>query len=144
MDARLSYLLDREAGGELTPMEARELARRRSVSGTARREAAAWARVEEELRGALADAPPLAVERIAARVTQRVAHRRVQRPWVAAASLALVGGLAWAVPGPIRPTATSAPPEATSTAPPGPWTGPPVEVRLDERAEGGGLVQIDF
>jgi hypothetical protein len=77
-------------------------------------------------------------------VTQRVAHRRVQRPWVAAASLALLGGLAWAVPGSLPPRALSAPPEAASPAPPGPRTGPPVELRLDERVEAAGLVRIDF
>ncbi len=139
MDARSRYLRQREADGELTPVEARELARtleaRTAAARAATRESEGWQRFEAELRSMLDQAPPLAIERIAARVEQRVAKQQTRRPWVAAASLVILGALAAA-------PAARAPHEQVHEAPAIP--APPVEVRVDGVGEAGGLVPIDF
>lgn len=166
MDARTRHLIERGADGELTPVERRELARSAAASTSAaaqlRREAEAWQRVESGLRGMLDQAPPLDVERIAARVEQRVGRQRAQRPWVAAASVVLIGGLALGVvevpggtgagsaTGFAASVAGSAAAATPGAAGPGAapraaaFPAPPVEVHVEGAGEAAGLVRIDF
>lgn len=148
MDPRLRHLLDRALDGELTPLEHAELTRLRARCPEARREAAAWDRMRAGLTATLDQAPPLDLDRLARKIERDVRQQRSRRPLVAAASLVVLGALAAAGAtdgvrmAEVADTAASA--HASTELHVARVVGPPVEVRVEESSEGGGLVQIEF
>lgn len=148
MDARLRHLLDRALDGELTPLEHAELTRLRARCPEARREAAAWDRMRAGLTATLDQAPPLDLDRLARKIERDVRQQRSRRPLVAAASLVVLGALAaaGATDGvrEVERTSAAAGAHARAALQVARVVGPPVEVRVEESSEGGGLVQIEF
>lgn len=148
MDARLRHLLDRALDGELTPLEHAELTRLRARCPEARREAAAWDRMRAGLTATLDQAPPLDLDRLARKIERDVRQQRSRRPLVAAASLVVLGALAaaGATDGlrEVERTSAAAGAHARAELQVARVVGPPVEVRVEESSEGGGLVQIEF
>lgn len=148
MDPRLRHLLDRALDGELTPLEHAELTRLRARCPEARREAAAWDRMRAGLTATLDQAPPLDLDRLARKIERDVRQQRSRRPLVAAASLVVLGALAaaGATDGlrEVERTSAAAREHARAELQVARVMGPPVEVRVEESSEGGGLVQIEF
>lgn len=148
MDPRLRHLLDRALDGELTPLEHAELTRLRARCPEARREAAAWDRMRAGLTATLDQAPPLDLDRLARKIERDVRQQRSRRPLVAAASLVVLGALAaaGATDGvrEVERTSAAALEHARAELQVARVVGPPVEVRVEESSEGGGLVQIEF
>jgi len=148
MDPRLRHLLDRALDGELTPLEHAELSRLRARCPEARREAAAWDRMRAGLTATLDQAPPLDLDRLARKIERDVRQQRSRRPLVAAASLVVLGALAAAGARDglreVERTSAAAGEHARAELQVARVVGPPVEVRVEESSEGGGLVQIEF